>query len=331
MKKKVFLLLFLAVTSVLNSQQNNKRLYEIFDSNAFEISIPDTWAAQEVFYPFSWVKQLALKDTLSKGYFKIGQYVIINNSSKFSLKDDVINVRVKNLKKARYRKFTSTVLKKKSSFDEHYVLNTSWRNWRDKKSILKHTTEYLQKDNIVYVFRYSDSTYSAPSFNKDVQSIISSFKEKRKPKVDLNIFTITKPTFQVKFIKGWEITNVKGYGFLNSIVFYKKGKRDAPSFQVESDFFKLKKEMSLKELEAVIIEKDEFLKNFQTLKSRVTNNFIELTGVWNYNGDKRKKTIRYYKKGKAIFKAVYGNSVAFFDKYNKEKKLFFGSLKFKEL
>jgi len=200
MKKKVFLLLFLAGSSLLSSQHNNKRLHEIFDSNAFEISIPNTWVAQEVFYPFRWVKQLALKDTLSKGYFTVGQFEI-KYPKRFKLKN-IVKTRLSNLYEGRYRKFTHTINKKESSFDDHYVLNTSWRNWRDKKSILKHTTEYLQKDNIVYVFRYSDSTYSSPSFKNDVEKMIASFKVKRNAKELYNKNDIPKDQLR-KLMNGY--------------------------------------------------------------------------------------------------------------------------------
>ena len=43
MKKKVFLLLFLVVSSLVNSQQDNENLIKSFDTSAFEINIPNTW------------------------------------------------------------------------------------------------------------------------------------------------------------------------------------------------------------------------------------------------------------------------------------------------
>ena len=102
-------------------------------------------------------------------------------------------------------------------------------------------------------------------------------------------------------------------------------------FSIEPDYFLLKKDLSLIEIESILIKKDKLLKNNRVLKSRVTNNFIELTGVWGYSiKNKRKRIIRYYKKGKSIFKAVYDNHVNYFEKYEKERKLFFGSIKFKE-
>lgn len=180
MKKKLIFMLLIAVTSVFSSQHNNQNLHEIFDSDAFEISIPDTWKELEPAYAFHWVKQFSLKDTLSNGYFTIGQFEI-KNLEGFALKN-VVKTRVGNLKKARYRKFSSSIKKKESTFNNHYVLTTSWENWQDRKSTLKHTTEFVQKENIVYVFRYSDSTFSSPRFHDDVQKIMASFTIKRKAK-----------------------------------------------------------------------------------------------------------------------------------------------------
>ena len=62
MKKKVFLLLFLVTSNLINSQHNNKNLHEIFDSEAFEISIPDSWKKINQSYPDYWVKEFRYKE-----------------------------------------------------------------------------------------------------------------------------------------------------------------------------------------------------------------------------------------------------------------------------
>ncbi|WP_347173427.1 hypothetical protein [Polaribacter uvawellassae] len=213
MKKKVFLVLFLGATSLVYSQQNNNNLHEIFDSEAFEIMVPDTWKEVEPYYPFNWVKQYVLKDSLSKGYFRIGQFEI-KNSNRSKLRK-IVNTRNQNLKKARYKKFSSTIKKKESNFENHYVLNTSWRSWQDKNVTLKHTTEYIQKDNIVYVLRYSDSTYSSSSFNNDVQKMIASFKIKRKAKGLLIKKEIPKSELKNHFKKYTLTVPENWYGFIS--------------------------------------------------------------------------------------------------------------------
>lgn len=210
MKKKVFLLLFLAVTSLISSQDNNNKLHEVFDSEAFEISIPDSWREVEPYYPFKRVKQFVLKDTLSKGYFTIGQFEI-KKPNNFKL-NSVVNTRLDNLKKARYKKFNSTI---EENGENHFVLNASWRSWDNKKVTLKHTTEYLQKENIIYVFRYSDSTFSNSNFKSDVKKMVSSFKVNRKAKNLLDKKAI--PNSQLKdYLKEYTLTvPVNWYGFID--------------------------------------------------------------------------------------------------------------------
>ena len=210
MKKKVFLLLFLVTSNFLNSQDNNKKLHEIFDTQAFEISIPDSWKEVEPYYPFNWVKQYVLKDSLSKGYFRIGQFVI-KKPKGYKLKN-VVNTRLGNLKKARYKKFNSSIEKKN---DEHFVLNTSWRSWHDKNFTLKHTTEYFQKENILYVLRYSDSTFSNSSFTSDVKKMVSSFKVNRKAK-NLLVKNAIQNNQLKNYLKEYKLTIPKNwYGFID--------------------------------------------------------------------------------------------------------------------
>lgn len=210
MKKKVFLLLFLVTSNLINSQHNNKNLHEIFDSEAFEISIPDSWKEVEPYYPFNWVKQYVLKDSLSKGYFRIGQFEI-KESKGYKLKN-VVNTRLSNLKKSQYKKFKFSIEKKN---DNHFVLNNSWTSRRDKKVILKHTTEYFQKENILYVLRYTDSTFSNSSFKSDVRKMVSSFKVNRKAKNLLVKNAI--PNNQLKdYFKEYKLTIPKNwYGFID--------------------------------------------------------------------------------------------------------------------
>ena len=179
MKKILFLFLLLGLSNALTSQQYDYNLNEIFDSGAFAINVPDTWKEIEPAYPFRHVKKYVLKDSLYNGYFTIGQFEIkeVNN---FNLKD-IVKRRVRKIKKNQ-RKFTSDFKRKESDYEKHYVLETSWRNRFDKKKTSKHITEYLKKGNLLYIFRYSDSTNSSPEFIKEAQNVISSLKLKRKAK-----------------------------------------------------------------------------------------------------------------------------------------------------
>ena len=333
MKKKVFLLLFLAVTNLLNSQHNNENLKEVFDSEAFEIIVPETWKEISSTYPNYWVKEFRYKDSTLNSYFNIGQYKI-KKPKKFKL-INVVKTRVRNLKKARYKKFTSSVEKK---YENHFVLNTSWQNWKDKKLTEKHTTEFLKNENELYVFRYSDSTFSTSNFKNDISKITSSFKRKTNFKKDPYIRVFNKPKFQVKFLSNWDVTKVKSNNWLNSIVFFKKAKYggavsyiESPVFTIQSDYFVLTQDVSLKQLEMIILKMDKSLGNNIQLKSRITEKFIEITGIWkDYKRNKRKKTIRYFKHKNSVIKVIYDARLKEYNNFLKEKKLFFGSIKFKE-
>lgn len=327
MKGKISLLLFLGMISLVNSQHNNKDLKKVFDVDAFEIRIPNSWKEISPSYPFYWVKEYRYKDTTLNSYFNVAQFRIDN--IKENNLESIVKKRVKALKKAWYKKFSYSI--KKGALENHFVLHTSCRNWKDKKRTLKHTTEFLRRKDELYVFRYSDSTNSLPSFKKDIDQILNSFKIFREVDTVQKIRTYVWPKFQVKFVTKWEISFVKGRNAYQSALFYKRNKEYIAMFSIEPDYFLLKKDVSLIEIESIIIKKDKSLRNHRELKSRVTNNFIELTGVWVYStNNKRKRIIRYYKKGKSIFKVVYNNHVNYFDTYEKERKLFFGSIKFKE-
>lgn len=331
MKKKVFLLLFLAVTSLVYSQHNNNNLHETFDSEAFEIRVPDTWKVINPSYPYFWVKEFRYKDSTLNSYFNVGQYKIVKLKKK-NLKK-IVNTRVKELKRVPYKKFNYSIEKKNPN---HLILKTSWQNWRDKKSLVKHTTEFLIVRKELYVFKYSDSTKTSLNFKTDVSKMISSFKKKKDFKKDPYIRIFSKPKFQVKFLSNWDVTKIKGKNWLNSLIFYKKAKYggavsyiESPVFTIESDYYIIKEDLSLIQLELIILKMDKSLRGNENLKSRITEKFIEITGVWkDYKRNKRKKTIRYFKHNNSIFKVVYDANLREYDDYLKEKKLFFGSLKF---
>lgn len=332
MKKKVFLLLFLVTSNLINSQHNNKNLHEIFDSEAFEISIPDSWKKINQSYPNYWVKEFRYKDSTFNSYFNIGQYKVVK-PKKNTLKK-IVKHRVKELKKVPYRKFSYRMNEKST---HHIVLKTSWQNWKNKKLLEKHTTEFVKEGEELYVFRYSDSTKTSVNYNKDVKKVISSFKKIREFKKDPYIRVYSKPKFQVKFLSNWDVTKVKSRSWINSIVFFKKAKYggavsyiESPVFTIEADYFILKQELSLNQLELIILKMDKSLRGNEKLKSRITEKYIEFNGVWkDYKRNKRKKTIRYFKHNNSIIKVTYNARVEDYDDFLKEKKLFFGSLKFK--
>ena len=331
MKKKVLLLLFLAVVNLLSSQHNNKNLIQVFDADAFEINLPSTWKEINSSYPYFWVKEFRYKDSTLNSYFNIGQYKIIK-PKKNSI-EKIVNTRVKELKKVPYRKFNYSIEKKNVN---HLVLKTSWQNWKNKKLLEKHTTEFLKDENDLYVFRYSDSTSFSPEFISDIKNTISSFKILNSFKKDPYLRKYIKPKFQVDFLSDWDVTKIKSSNWLTSIVFYKKGKYagavsyiDSPIFSIESDYFILKDDLSLHQLELIILKMDKSLRNNIELKSRITTNFIEMVGVWkDYKRNKRKKTIRYFKHNNSVIKVTYNVKIDEYNDFLKEKKLFFGSLKF---
>ena len=331
MKKRVLLLLFSAFSSLLSSQHNNTNLIEVFDADAFEISLPTNWKEVNPSYPYFWVKEFRYKDSTLNSYFNVGQYKIVKLKRKGLEK--VVKNRIKELKRLPYRKFNYSIDKKNTN---HFTLKTSWQNWKNKKLLEKHTTEFLKKGNELYVFRYSDSTITSPSFKKEVSQMISSFKRKKNFRKDPYIRIFSKPKFQVKFLSNWDVTKVKSRNWLNSIVFYKKPKYggavsyiESPVFTIESDYYLIKEDLSLKQLELIILKMDKSLRGGENLKSRITEKFIEITGVWkDYKRNKRKKIVRYFKHNNSIFKVVYDANLREFDAYLKEKKLFFGSLKF---
>ena len=331
MKKKVFLLLFLAASNLVNSQQNNKNLVKSFDTSAFEINIPNTWKKVNPTYPYYWLNEYRYKDSTFNSYFNIGQYKIVN--SKKNKLNKIVKHRVKELRKAPYRKFNYTIKEKSNN---HIVLKTSWQNWKNRKLLDKHTTEFLKEGEELYVFRYSDSTKTSSKFNKEINNVISSFKMVSKFKDGPFIRIYNKPKFQVKFLSNWDVTKVKSSNWLNSIVFLKKSKYggavqyiESPVFTIESDYFILKQDVSLKQLELIILKMDKSLGNNEKLKSRIKEKFIEFNGVWkDYKRNKRKKTIRYFKHNNSVIKVTYNARVEDYNDFLKEKKLFFGSLKF---
>ena len=145
----------------------------------------------------------------------------------------------------------------------------------------------------------------------------------------IEIKTLKRPSFEVKYMNNWFIGKVKGKDTISAVVISKWNRSFSPSLIVESDYFNLKKDVSLKELVRIIIENDKHLRNDIELKFRVSKNYIEAIGIWKYGKSTRKKKIRYYKHNNSILKAVYSSSVKHFNENEKEKKLFFGSLKFK--
>jgi hypothetical protein len=332
MKQKVLLILFLGVLIKSYSQYNNKNLKAHFDEKAFELTIPKTWKSIVSTYPYYFVKEFMYKDSIYNGYLKISQYKI-ENLKKGKL-TTIVNKRLKELKKARYKKFQYSIENK--DVNNHIKLNTSWRSWKDKRQILKHSSEFLKYGNELYVFKYSDSTNSPQIFNKDVNKIISSFKKKRFITNKPYLRKFMKLNFQLMFISNWDVTKIKNSTWYNSIVFFKKGKNtgaasyiESPIFSIEANYFQLKKEATLKELESLILKQDKSLRNSLTLKSRVAKDFIEIDGVWkDYQKIRRRKTIRYFKHNKSIIKAIYNVKVKEYEDYIKEKNLFFGSIKF---
>jgi len=332
MKQKILLLLFLGASINFYSQYNNRNLKVHFDDKAFEVVLPNTWKTIASTYPYYYVKEFTYKDSVYNGYLKISQYKIKN--LKKSKLTDIVNKRLKELKRVGYKKFTYFVEKK--DINNHLKLNTTWRSWKDKKKILKHTSEFLKRGNELYIFKYSDSIKSPLTFNKDINKIISSFKKKRDITSKPYLRTFMRQNFQVKFMSDWDITKMKNSTWYNSIVFYKKGKYsgavsyvDSPIFSVEANYFKLKENVSLEQLEMLILTQDKALRNNFTLRSRVTKDFIEMNGVWkDYRNNRKRKTIRYFKHNKAVIKVTYNTNAEVFEDYLKEKNLFFGSLKF---
>jgi hypothetical protein len=314
------------------SQFNNKNLKTYYDDESFELILPNHWKLIASTYPYFFIKEYTYKDSTYNGYLKISQYKI-ENPKKGKL-TAIVNKRLKELKKAHYKKFIYSVENK--NVNNHIKLHTSWRSWKDKKQTLNHTTEYLKFENELYVFKYSDSTNSPHSFNKDVDKIISSFKKNR-PITNKPYFRkFMRHDFQVMFMSNWDVTKIKNSTWYNSIAFYRKGKYsgavsyiDSPIFSIESKYFKLKKDITLKQLEYIILNQDKALRNNVSLKSRVTKSFIEVNGVWkDYRKNRKRKTIRYFKHNNFVIKAIFNAKVKVFDDYLKEKNLFFGSIKF---
>ena len=332
MKKNIFVLLFLVTSNILKAQHSNKHLKVVFDKNAFEITIPNTWKEVPTTYPYYWVKELRYKDSVFNGYLNIGQYKILKN--KRNILESVVEKRVKKLNRVGYQKFNYKI--EKNNTKNHLILKTTRRNWQNKKSILKHTTEFIKNGNELYVFKYSDSTKSSSKFKEEIKKITKSFKSLKKINPNPSIKKFVKPTFQVSFMSDWDITKIKHSSWLKSLVFYKKGRYsggvsyiESPIFSIESDYFTLKEEMSLKQLEFIILKNDKTLRDNISLKSRVTKKFIEVSGVWkDYRKNKKRKTIRYFKHNKSIIKVTYNVKIDQYNDFVKEKNLFFGSLKF---
>jgi len=325
MKKRVLLLLFIAVTNLLSAQYHNKKLHKIFDSGAFEISIPNEWKEITPTYPYYWVKEFKLKDSSFNSYFKIAQYRI--KDSKNNSLEDIVRNKVERYKKSKHREFSFAIEKK--NINSHLVLKTtSWRKWYKKRSKIKHTTEFLKKGDDLYVFWYVDSTKTSVKFENQINRVISSLKRIKSFNKGPYIRIYKRSGFQVSFMSDWKAGKIKGKSIINSILFNDVQHNDTPAFSVESEYFVLKNDMSLKELESLIIYKDEWLKNYIELKSRVTEEFIEFTGIWKSNiPGGRKKIIRYFKNKTKIVKVTYSNNTRYFNKYTKERKLFFGSFK----
>jgi len=89
-------------------------------------------------------------------------------------------MRVLNLKKARRKKFNYTI--NEVNKGNHFILNTSWKSWENRKSLLKHTAEFIKKGNDLYVIKYSDSTKTTVAFKDDIKNMVSSFRTNRKAK-----------------------------------------------------------------------------------------------------------------------------------------------------
>lgn len=210
MKQKVLLLLFWGVVNIVNSQHNNKSLKVTFDSEAFEIKAPYSWKEIESTYPYYWVKEYRHKDTAFNSYFRVAQY-IISDTQKNTL-DRIVKKRIKNLKKIRYRKFNYSITKINDR--NHLVLKTSWRNWRNRKSILKHTTEFVKQGNELYVFNYSDSTFSSKLFKDNIKRIMFSFSIKREIK-DIQVKKEISEDQLKNYFKNYSIVIPKRwYGFI---------------------------------------------------------------------------------------------------------------------
>ncbi|WP_347173429.1 hypothetical protein [Polaribacter uvawellassae] len=142
------------------------------------------------------------------------------------------------------------------------------------------------------------------------------------------IKTLKRPGFEVKHMSNWFVGKVRGKDTIKVVLISKREKSYSPFFIVESNYFILEKDLSSKELLRFILENDSQLRNDKELKFRVSKNYIEAIGIWKQGKSFRKKKIRYYKLNNSIFRAEYSSSIKHFDENEKEKKLFFGSLKF---
>ncbi|MFY0631808.1 MAG: hypothetical protein JXR05_15690 [Flavobacteriaceae bacterium] len=140
------------------------------------------------------------------------------------------------------------------------------------------------------------------------------------------IKTLKRETFEVNYFSNWTVTKLKGYLKYQSVSIFNKNS----SFSALSGIYKCRENESLTEIYTKMLTKDRLLHRSDGFKGKVYKGFIEIVGDWDYANQRRKITIRYYKRGTNVYRILFSSSNKNIEKYNSERKLFFDSFKMKE-